>query len=120
MLALVALGGAIGAVLRYIIQSMIEPGSTPYATLGVNLVGSLLLGVLFGAVAAGGAVSEGTMMLIGTGILGAFTTMSTFAMDSVKYSEDSAVAASAYVIVTVLGSILLAWGGYRTALSLVS
>ena len=82
LLVLVALGGAAGAVLRYIIQSMVEPDSAPYATLGVNLVGSLLLGVLFGVIAAGTVVSEGSMILIGTGLLGAFTTMSTFAMES--------------------------------------
>ena len=120
LLALVALGGAVGAVLRYIIQSMVEPDSAPYATLGVNLVGSLLLGMLFGVIAAGTVVSEGSIMLIGTGLLGAFTTMSTFAMDSVRFSEDSTTTAAAYVILTVAGSILLAWCGYRAALTLAS
>ena len=79
LLALVALGGAMGAVLRYSIQSMVGADSAPYATLGVNLVGSLLLGVLFGAIAAGTVISEGSVLLVGTGLLGAFTTMSTFA-----------------------------------------
>ncbi len=120
LLVLVALGGAAGAVLRYIIQSMVEPDSAPYATLGVNLVGSLLLGVLFGVIAAGTVVSEGSMILIGTGLLGAFTTMSTFAMESVKFSEDSPTTAATYVILTVAGSILLAWIGYRAALTLAS
>ena len=120
LLALVALGGAIGAVLRYIIQSLVEPDTTPYAILGVNLIGSLLLGVLFGVIAAGTVISEGGIMFIGTGLLGAFTTMSTFAMDSVRFSEDSATTAGIYVILTVAGSIMLAWCGYRAALTLAS
>tara|TARA_Y100001970_G_scaffold60805_1_gene77383 strand:+ start:4309 stop:4683 length:375 start_codon:yes stop_codon:yes gene_type:complete len=120
LLALVALGGAVGAVLRYAIQSMVGPDSEPYATLGVNLVGSLMLGVLFGVIAAGAVVSEGSVILVGTGLLGAFTTMSTFAMDSVKFSEDSVSTAATYVILSVAGSLILAWIGYRAALSVAS
>ena len=86
----------------------------------MNLVGSLLLGVLFGVIAAGTVISEGSIMFIGTGLLGAFTTMSTFAMDSVRFSEDSATTAGIYVILTVAGSIMLAWCGYRAALTLAS
>ena len=120
LLALVALGGAMGAVLRYPIQSMVGADSAPYATLGVNLVGSLLLGVLFGAIAAGTVISEGSVLLVGTGLLGAFTTMSTFAMDSIRFSEESSSAAVTYVILSVAGSLLLAWCGYRAALSIAS
>jgi len=120
LLALVALGGAMGAVLRYSIQSMVGADSAPYATLGVNLVGSLLIGVLFGAIAAGTVISEGSVLLVGTGLLGAFTTMSTFAMDSIRFSEESSSAAMTYVILSVAGSLLLAWCGYRAALSIAS
>ncbi|MBK70602.1 MAG: fluoride efflux transporter CrcB [Euryarchaeota archaeon] len=120
LLALVAVGGAVGAVLRYAIQSMVEPDSEPYATLGVNLAGSLMLGALFGAIAAGTVLSEGSVVLIGTGFLGAFTTMSTFAMDSVKFSEESSGAAVSYVLLSVAGSLILAWIGYRAALSIAS
>tara|TARA_B100001996_G_scaffold213096_1_gene163646 strand:- start:312 stop:686 length:375 start_codon:yes stop_codon:yes gene_type:complete len=120
LLALVALGGAMGAVLRYSIQSMAGTDSAPYATLGVNLVGSLLLGVLFGAIAAGTIISEESVLLVGTGLLGAFTTMSTFAMDSIRFSEDSSSAAVTYVVLSVAGSLILAWCGYRAALSIAS
>jgi len=119
LLALVALGGAIGASLRYSVQSSFEPGSGPYATAGVNFLGSLLLGCIFGAIAAGAALSEGTVAVFGTGVLGSFTTMSAFAMDYVEYSEDSHSTAIAYALITVIGSIGLAWAGYRATLELI-
>tara|TARA_X000000368_G_scaffold41878_1_gene30223 strand:- start:2066 stop:2440 length:375 start_codon:yes stop_codon:yes gene_type:complete len=120
LLALVAIGGAVGAVLRYVLQTISGPDSEPYATLVINLVGSLMLGVLFGIIAAGTVVSEGSVVLLGTGLLGAFTTMSTFAMDSVRLSEDSASTAAAYVTFSIAGSLILAWLGYRAALSIAS
>lgn len=120
LLALVAIGGAIGASLRYSIQSSFEPGSEPYATVGVNLLGSLLLGSIFGAIAAGTALSEGTVAILGTGVLGSFTTMSAFAMDYIEFSEESHSTAIMYALITILGSIGLAWAGYRTTLELIS
>ena len=57
LLALVAIGGAVGAVLRYVLQTVSGPDSEPYATLAINLVGSLMLGVLFGVIAAGTVMS---------------------------------------------------------------
>ena len=85
LLALVAVGGAIGASLRYSVQSSFEPDSGPYATAGVNLLGSLLLGSIFGAIAAGTALSEGAMAVFATGVLGSFTTMSAFAIDYLEF-----------------------------------
>ena len=109
-----------GAVLRYVLQTVSGPDSEQYATLAINLVGSLMLGVLFGVIAAGTVMSEGSVVLLGTGIFGAFTTMSTFAMDSVRLSEDAAGTAAAYVTMSIAGSLILAWLGYRAALSIAS
>ena len=120
LLALVAIGGAIGATLRYVVQSSFEPDSSPYATISVNLIGSLLLGVIFGAMSAGFDVSEGAIAILATGILGSFTTMSAFAMDYVEYSDDSVSSAIAYLIVTIFGSIGLAMVGYRTTIEMMS
>ena len=119
-MALVAVGGAVGASLRYSIQSSFEPDSGPYATAVVNLLGSLLLGSIFGAIAAGTALSEGAMAVFATGVLGSFTTMSAFAMDYLEFSEESNSTALAYALVTIIGSIGLAWAGYRTTLELMS
>ena len=120
LLALVAVGGAVGASLRYSVQSSFEPDSGPYAIAGVNLLGSLLLGSIFGAIAAGTSLSDGTMAVFATGALGSFTTMSAFAMDYLELSEESNSTAIAYALVTIIGSIGLAWIGYRTTLELMS
>ncbi|MCH1591555.1 MAG: CrcB family protein [Candidatus Thalassarchaeaceae archaeon] len=120
LLALVAIGGAIGASLRYIVQSSFEPDSGPYATVVVNLLGSLILGATFGALAAGAVLSEGTVTMLGTGILGSFTTMSAFAMDYVEYSDKSHSTAITYAIITIIGSIGLAWTGYRATIEIIS
>ena len=120
LLALVAVGGAIGASLRYSVQSSFEPDSGPYATDGVIRRGSLLLGAIVGARAAGTALSEGAMAVFATGVLGSFTTMSAFAIDYLEFSEESHSTAFAYALVTIIGSIGLAWIGYRTTLELMS
>ena len=70
MLALVGVGGAIGAVLRYMIGEWI-PDGFPWGTLTVNLLGSLILGIIVGM-----SLSAEMGLLLGTGIMGAFTTMS--------------------------------------------
>ena len=57
LIAIVAIGGALGAVLRYIIPFLISSNPMPFNTLTINLLGSLLIGVLFGALASGMALS---------------------------------------------------------------
>ncbi len=117
---LVAIGGAIGATLRYAVQSSFDPGSGTYSTVSVNLLGSLLLGSLFGAISAGVAIGDDAVALFATGVLGSFTTMSAFAMDYIEYSDDSLNSAIAYLLVTILGSIGLAMIGYRTTMEIIS
>jgi fluoride ion exporter CrcB/FEX len=75
---------------------------------------------MFGAMAAGVVLNEGTVLLLGMGVLGSFTTMSTFAMQAVDYTQHSHTSSALYVLMTVGGSILLAWSGYRAALVLIS
>jgi CrcB protein len=79
-LLLVAMGGAFGAVARYAISEWI-PSEFPWSTLGVNVVGSFLLGVLIAMSIINEQVSPEILLLVGTGALGAFTTMSTFSID---------------------------------------
>ena len=74
-----------------------------------NLVGSLLLGILLGAVAAGATVGDEVVLLFGTGLLGAFTTMSAFAVDSIRLAENNPSSTLIMITTTILGSI--AWLG---------
>ena len=108
MLALVGVGGAIGAVLRYLIGEWM-PDGFPWGTLTVNLFGSLILGVIVGM-----SLSAEMGLLLGTGIMGAFTTMSAYSVDLVELFENSEYGpAIGYLLLTLLGCPLLAYGGMR-------
>ena len=102
LVLLVAIAGALGAVCRYGLGLAVGPIGSPWATLGVNVAGSFLLGVLVGAVPApDGAVR----VAIGTGFLGAFTTFSTFSVESLTLAREGrvGVAAASVLASRVLG-----------------
>ncbi|MCP2506925.1 MAG: CrcB family protein [Candidatus Thalassarchaeaceae archaeon] len=116
LIVIVAFGGAIGAVLRYALPSLISNQNSIFITLGINLLGSLLLGILFGLLATGSNISEELVLLIGTGFIGAFTTMSAFAFEAMETSQNNAIHGLSYILSTVFGSIFLAWLGYSVIL----
>jgi CrcB protein len=108
MFALVGVGGAIGAILRYAVGEWM-PDGFPWGTLTVNLVGSLILGVIVGM-----SLSAEMGLLLGTGIMGAFTTMSTYSVDLVELFENSEYGtAMSYLLLTLLGCPILAYGGMK-------
>jgi|TARA_B100001996_G_scaffold32586_1_gene24538 CrcB protein len=112
-LFLVALGGAIGAMARYLTTTML-PLESHWSTLTINLIGSLLLGIIVGGMHSSGAISDELLLLLGTGILGAFTTMSTFSVDLMQLLDDSQLAAAAaYLTSTALIGPLLAYVGWK-------
>ncbi|GIJ76142.1 CrcB protein [Micromonospora phaseoli] len=86
---LVALGAALGAPLRYLVDRAVQArhGSAfPWGTFTVNVVGSFILGVLIGG-AAVGAVPGSLVALLGVGLCGALTTYSTFGYETVRLFE---------------------------------
>lgn len=90
-LALVAVGGFAGAVLRHAV-SVALPGGFPWGTLAVNAAGSFALGVLLYEARLTGRLGPRTRLLLGTGFLSSFTTYSTFAVETVTLSPPLAVA----------------------------
>ncbi len=112
---LVALGAAIGAPSRWLVDRCVRsrwPSDFPWGTLTVNLVGSFVLGVLLGASGhfVAGAV---VVLLLGTGFCGAFTTFSTFAFETVRLIEEHEHRyAVANVAVSLLLGCLLAAAGW--------
>jgi CrcB protein len=81
----VALGGACGASLRFFISQLILNWlgkGFPFATLAVNISGSLVMGMLYGLIEQGIVEVSVYRTLIGIGFLGAFTTFSTFSLDT--------------------------------------
>lgn len=109
ILLFVAAGGAIGAVCRY----AIDVGATrwlglayPWGTLTVNIVGCLILGLLVEVFALHWSPSQEVRAFFAIGILGAFTTFSSFSMETILLFERGEVAASlGYVVMTVVLSI---------------
>lgn len=113
-LLLVALGGALGASLRYGIGLWLTSDSFPWATLTVNLVGSLLLGSLTCAALVNGVLSEEVTLFVGIGLLGAFTTLSTYSVDSIRmYQAEAYSHLAAYVLATSIGGPILVLVGWK-------
>ena len=120
LVILVRLGGAIGSILRYLVTEIIPSEQMPYGTITVNLLGSMLLGLMFGVIAADAIINQDYVLLFGTGLLGAFTTMSAFAMDTINLTENDFSISLFYVAITIIGSLGLAWLGYKIGFSLFS
>ena len=109
------IGGAVGAPLRYVADLAVRRwhgGRFPWGTLAVNVLGSLLLGLVLG-LAASGAASAEVLTLVGTGFCGALTTYSTFSFETVRLLEDGAFAAAVgNVLLSILGGLgagVLGW-----------
>lgn len=106
----IGLLGGVGAIARFALDgavSEIMGRDFPFGTLLVNLVGAFALGVVFGL-----SVGSNTYRLIGTGLIGAFTTFSTWTFESHRLGEDGQLGAG---IINLLGSLALglalAWAG---------
>lgn len=110
----VALGGAVGAWLRYMTSrlwlSAIGPAAFPWATLTVNIAGSFAMGLLAGWLARNGTANslggEGWRLLLGVGVLGGFTTFSAFSLELVEFIQRGQLgSAGLYMLVSVAAGI---------------
>jgi CrcB protein len=108
---LVAAGGFAGAIARYRLSAAIGkwfPSLLPYGTLTINALGSLLLGII-----AGHNAPDSVRLLLGTGFMGAFTTFSTFKLESVRLARQRAWSYFAlYLIFSYAFGIVLATIGF--------
>lgn len=105
-LAAVAAGGALGALARYWVSGLLykHMGTwLPYGTLGVNVLGSLLMGVVFVLVQQRG-VPDAWRLAVAVGLLGAFTTFSTFSVDTLILLQQGAMARA---VLNVIASVAL-------------
>ncbi len=115
----VMLGGAFGSGARYLTGratlSLFGP-DFPYGTLAVNLIGGLLMGALVGVLARAPTGGETWRLLLGVGVLGGFTTFSSFSLDAVTMIErGQPTVALGYVLVSVIGSIAALFAGLTLA-----
>jgi len=113
-----ALGGALGALARWALGEALphSPAEWPWATLLENLLGCLLIGVLLAVLLARFPRSPWLRPFLAVGVLGGFTTYSTFAVDVVRLTDAGhPVLAAAYLLASVLGGVLAVLAGLLAA-----
>lgn len=116
-IALVAIGGFFGAVSRFGMTAWIKSKIStlfPIATLIINLIGAFLLGIIMG-----GNISNDWRLLFGTGFMGAFTTFSTFKLETIQlHMSKKWNVLILYLCISYTFGILLAFAGMRLGASL--
>ena len=112
---MVALGGAVGSLIRYFVAGTIQPAwwqGFPFGIFVVNITGGLIMGLITGLVALKLNMTPEMRAFLTTGVLGGYTTFSTFSLDSAMLMERGAYAqAGAYIVGSVVLSILALFGG---------
>ena len=114
----IAVGGALGAVARFVLTAAVTRVAgpeLPWGTLLVNVIGSLLLGILFAA-SDRVLLSAGTRAMLTTGVMGALTTFSTFSVETMRLAQRGDLAwAAGNVFANVLLSLAAAAVGMAVA-----
>jgi CrcB protein len=119
-LLLVAASGAVGAVLRWRIGVTFSARTFPWSTLGINVVGSFVLAFILAGPATN-RLSDTTTIALSVGLLGSFTTFSTFSYESITLIRDGRMpAALAYVALSLAGGLGAAALGYALGRSLAA
>ncbi len=121
-LLLVGLGGALGAIFRYLLGSTVHAlweGAIPLGTLLVNVIGSFAIGIVF-VMLERQLIHPDWRSVLMVGFLGAFTTFSTFSLETINLIEQGLYShAGAYVLVSTLACVTMAGAGIYLARWLV-
>ena len=114
VLAVISAGGAIGALARYGLATAWphEPGHFPWATLVTNVSGCFLIGILMVLVTERRPVHPLIRPFLGVGVLGGYTTFSTWAVET---WQSRPLVGLSYAAATVLGALLAVWAGDAVA-----
>jgi fluoride exporter len=119
---LIGIAGAVGSVLRFLLGTSIHAHwvyNFPLGTLVVNLIGCFLLGWLTTFLFQFKKLHPSTTAALGTGLLGSFTTFSTFSVETVELILDSEwLIAFLYMIVSMTGGLFMSWWGYKSGRNL--
>lgn len=119
IILLIFFGGGLGSVTRYLLINYfnkIIPGSIPYSTIFVNLLGALIIGIIYYFVATKVVLNEHLKIFFTIGFLGAFTTFSTFNLDFFKLIESGNFSSAIiYATITFIGTVTLFYIGFYFA-----
>jgi CrcB protein len=111
-LAWVALGGAVGSMLRYGCSRVLNVGVFPYGTLLVNVLGCLAIGLLWGLFTR--HASEGLRLLLVTGFCGGFTTFSTFTYEGIQLIQENRwTTFIIYTGISITGGLAATYLGFK-------
>lgn len=115
--ALVGLGGFFGSLARYGLTLVVQrqfPGSLfPWGTLAVNLLGCFLIGIIAGIAQERQVLSPGISVFLLIGVLGGFTTFSTFGYETFALLREAAfLQAAATVLLHIVAGVALVWLGF--------
>ena len=117
LLGFIAIGGAFGACSRYLISDLcviLFGRGFPYGTLTVNIIGSLIMGLLMSGLNQGMIEAAPWRPMIGLGFLGALTTFSTFSMDNiVMMQQGEFIKAGLNIVLNVTVSLFACYIGYQ-------
>ena len=114
VLAVIALGGAVGAPLRYALEELhpAGAGAFPLTTFLVNVSGAFALGLFLALLLGRWSTSRFLRPLVATGFLGAYTTFSTFAVELVTLAKDGHLPMAVwYAVASLSVGLLAAWAG---------
>jgi CrcB protein len=116
VLSVIGLGGGLGALARWGISQLLptQPGGFPTGTFVINVVGCLLIGVLMVLVTERSPAHRLVRPFVGVGVLGGFTTFSTYAVEIDGLLRTNAVTAFVYLTGTALAALLATFVGIRT------
>ena len=114
-LIIIGCGGFFGAISRYLVSELVYTifgAGMPYGTLTVNIIGSFLLGIMAQLALAGNFLTTTATSFIGIGFLGAFTTFSTFSVQTLELLESgSPLKALLNILLNLILCLIGAWGG---------
>ena len=118
---LVFIGGGLGSGIRYIISKYLNSsiGSFPIETFTVNIIGSLIIGLVLGYAAKENSLTQNQVLLIATGFCGGFTTFSAFAQENFELLKTGDIMQfSIYTIGSILVGLLAVFIGLYIAKNL--
>ena len=121
-LAWVAIGGAVGSMMRYgttVVVQRLTRMEFPLATVAVNIIGSFIIGWLAYLVFEREFLSVQARLVVMVGILGGFTTFSTFSLETLRLIQQGGWSAAALNIgLSLAGGLFAAWAGFTLSSSL--